>query len=242
MFSQPASRTIATQAPSNTGFRWLIFAGLFFASDLATWHWSLDFTTVANSTILVNCAPIFVTIGAWIFFRQRVTMTFMTGLVIALVGAIMLVGASFELSRQNMVGDGIAIITAMFYAGYILSVKQARQSFSTVTIMGWSGIVSSLVLLPITILSGESLLATTLAGWLVLLGLAMAGQVVGQGLIAYALAHLPAPFSSVTLLLQPTLATLFAWLILNEAITISQAIGGTVVLSGILIARQGSEI
>lgn len=169
-------------------------------------------------------------------------MTFMTGLVIALVGAIMLVGASFELSRQNMVGDGIAIITAMFYAGYILSVKQARQSFSTVTIMGWSGIVSSLVLLPITILSGESLLATTLAGWLVLLGLAMAGQVVGQGLIAYALAHLPAPFSSVTLLLQPTLATLFAWLILNEAITISQAIGGTVVLSGILIARQGSEI
>lgn len=107
--------------------------------------------------------------------------------------------------------------------------------------MTWSGVVSALTLLPVTLLSGEGLTATTIRGWAVLVGLALISHVGGQGLIASALAHLPVGFSSVGLLLQPAVAALLAWIILNEPIGPWQALGGMVVLAGIILARQGSR-
>jgi drug/metabolite transporter (DMT)-like permease len=56
-----------------------------------------------------------------------------------------------------------------------------------------------------------------------------------------ALAHLPASFSSVSLLLQPVIATFLAWLIFNESIGLWQALGGVTVLVGIFLARWGSN-
>lgn len=71
------------------------------------------------------------------------------------------------------------------------------------------------------------------------LGLALVSHVGGQGLIAYALAYLPAAFSSLTLLLQPAVAALLAWLLLGESLGAPQAAGGAIVLLGILVARRG---
>jgi drug/metabolite transporter (DMT)-like permease len=77
-------------------------------------------------------------------------------------------------------------------------------------------------------------------GWLVVIGLALLTQILGQGLIAYAFAHLPASLSSVSLLIQPVMAALFAWFLFNEAIGFAQLAGGAVVLAGIYMARKGS--
>ncbi|MGH7412112.1 MAG: EamA family transporter, partial [Candidatus Methylomirabilis sp.] len=101
--------------------------------------------------------------------------------------------------------------------------------------------VSSITLLPIALLSGEGLVAFTARGWAVLISLALLSQVAGQGLITYALAHLPAAFSSVGLLLQPAVAAALAWIILDEPVGLWQSLGGAVVLSGIVLARRGSR-
>ena len=143
----------------------LIWAGLFFAGDLAVWHWSIQFTSVANSTLLANFAPIFVTLVAWAVFKQRFSRTFIGGLALAIGGAIVLMGESMNLSASHLVGDALGIVTAMFYAGYILSVGRLRAEFSTATIMTWTGLVSGLTLLPLALLSGESLTPPTLYGW-----------------------------------------------------------------------------
>jgi len=134
------------------------------------------------------------------------------------------------------------MITAVFYAGYILSIKELRREFSTPTILTWSGLVSSIALLPITLLSGESLLPVSAAGWMVLLGLALLSHFGGQGLITFAIAKLPAAFTSVVLLVQPIAAAIFAWLILGETLGPWQALGGVLALAGIYIARQASQI
>jgi drug/metabolite transporter (DMT)-like permease len=84
------------------------------------------------------------------------------------------------------------------------------------------------------------MLPQTLYGWAVLLGLAWISHAGGQGLIAYALAHLPATFSSVGLLLQPVIAAFFAWILLGEPLVPLQIAGGIVVLAGIYLARRGS--
>jgi drug/metabolite transporter (DMT)-like permease len=93
------------------------------------------------------------------------------------------------------------------------------------------------VLLPLTLAAGESLWPTLPAGWLALIALALVSHVGGQGLIAYALASLPTAFASVTLLVQPVAAAVFAWVILGEGFGAQQVLGGIVVMAGIVLCR-----
>lgn len=228
------------RSPDRAAVLRLVLAGLFFSGDLAVWHWSIRLTSVANATLLANFAPIFVAFGGWLLFGYRVGVTFLLGMGAALIGTTLMVGTSFSVSLQHLLGDALGLITAMFYAGYILTVKRLRDELSTGTIMAWSGVVMSCVLFCVAFLSQEQILPESLQGWRPLVGLALISQVAGQSLIAYALAHLPAAFSSVGLLLQPVMATIFAWLILSETVGFFQALGGGLVLIGIVIARRVS--
>ncbi len=219
----------------------LALAGLCFAADLAVWHWSIRYTSVANATLLANFAPLFVAPVAWFLFKERFTGRFVAGMLLALAGALVLMGQSLRLDADHLFGDGLGLLTAVFYGGYILSVGHLRADFSTATIMTWSGIITAVVLLPLALLSGETLLPASVQGWAVLLGLALVSHAGGQSLIAYALAHLPASFSSVSLLLQPAAAAVFAWILLGEPLGAWQATGAAVILTGILMARRGSR-
>jgi drug/metabolite transporter (DMT)-like permease len=221
---------------SKSTYRWLIAAGFFFFGDLALWHWSLQFTTVANSTLFTNAAPVFVTLGAYFLFKERIGASLVIGLTVALAGGALLVSESLELSREHVRGDLLAVVTAAFYGGYLLCVKHLRVRTSTSVIMAVSGLVSSPLFLLAAAAANEPLIPKTLYGWGILALLALLSHLCGQGLIAYALAHLPAPFSSVTLLWQPVVAALLAAWILHEPLTVRRVGGGAVVLLGIAIA------
>jgi len=234
---QPANRRPASAAD----YRRLLLPGLLFAADLSIWHWSIKLTSVANSTLLANFAPIFVALGGWLIFGQRVNARFVAGMCTAIAGTILLVGSSFSLSGGHLLGDALGLVAAVFYASYLLSIKHLREDFSTATIMAWSALASCLVLLPVALLSREVLFPPSAAGWLDLLGLALISHVGGQGLITFALAQLPAAFSSVVLLLQPIEATFLAYLILGEPVAVAQALGGVLALSGIFIARRATQ-
>lgn len=216
----------------------VLLAGVFFAGDLAVWHWSIVYTTVANATLLANFAPIFVTLGGWWLFRHRVSGVFVLALVTALAGTTLLVGPSFSLGGTRLAGDALGLITAVFYAAYMLSVKRARESVSTPILMAFSTTVSVAVLLPIALLSPQPVLPGGVQGWGVLLALALVSQVLGQSLIAYAFAHLSAALSSISVLTQPVVATALAWTLFGEALAWPQLLGGVLVLLGIFVARR----
>ena len=218
--------------------RLMIAAGLFFAGDLAVWHWSIVLTSVANATLLANLAPIFVTLAAWFLFSKRPTLLFLTGLAAALAGVTLLIGGDFHLGGKEMLGDVLGVITAMFYAAYQLTVTRLRARVATSGIMAWSGLVTAVALLPVAFLSGEQFFPETAMGWVMLVGLALISQIAGQSLIAYAMAHLAATFSSVGLLLQPVMAAIFAWVLLGETMGAVQIACGIMVLIGIRIAHH----
>ena len=219
----------------------LLAAGLAFAGDLAFWHTSIKLTSVANSTLLANLASIFVTLAAWMFLKQKPTRLFLAGLAAALVGVGLLVHTSLAFSSTGLVGDALGVVTAMFYAGYILAVKGLRdRGETTLHLMAVTSTITALLLFPAALASGEPMLPSSAFGWWMLIGLALISHAAGQGLIAYALAHLPAAFSSVSLLFQPVMAALFAWLLLSEGLVPLQIAGGIVVLFGIYLARRGS--
>jgi len=228
-------------APVAISRRALVAAGLFFAADLGVWHWSIVYTSVANSTLLANLAPIFVTLAGWVFWRRSVTGTFLAGMVLALAGMFILVGPNFSTGGTRLLGDALGALTAVFYAGYMLAIKSARDArASTVRLMAWSTTITAIALLPVAYLSPQPMLPSTAGGWWVLAALAVVTQILGQGLIAYAFAHLPASLSSVSLLVQPVMATLFAWVLFKEPVGAAQYLGGAVVLGGIWLSKRGS--
>ncbi|HET7731845.1 MAG TPA: DMT family transporter [Usitatibacter sp.] len=219
----------------------LLLAGLFFAGDLGVWHWSIAWTSVANATLLANLAPIFVTLAGWLLWRKKVTGTFLAGMFVAIAGMFVLVGPNFSIGGTRLMGDALGALSAVFYAAYMLAIKEARDAqASTARLMAWSTTITALVLLPIALLSPQPMLPAQASGWIVLLSLALVAQVLGQGLIAYAFAHLPASLSSVSLLIQPVVAALAAWALFGEAVGAAQWIGGAIVLAGIYLARRGS--
>ena len=223
--------------------KWLLLlaAGFAFAGDLAFWHASVKLTSVANSTLLANLASLFVTLAAWIFLRQKPSRLFLAGLAAALVGVVLLVNTSLAFSSTGLLGDALGALTGVFYAGYFLAIKQARDAgASTVRLMAWSTTITAVLLLPVALLSPQPMLPQAASGWLPLFGLALISQILGQGLIAYAFAHLPASLSSVSLLVQPIVAALAAWWLFGEAVGLAQLVGGAIVLAGIWLAKRGS--
>ena len=215
-------------------------AGVYLAADVAVWHYSIQMTTVANSTLLANVAPVFVVLAGWILFRTRVTGTYLIGLAAAMTGVFILSRASLSLSQDHFIGDLLGVLTAVFYAAYQMSVERLRKRYSTLTIMKYAIPASALIMLPVALASGDDLLPVTLAGWGFLIALAAGPQVFGQGLIVWALAHLPVAFASVSLLVQPVTAALVAWALFGEQIGAQQAVGAVIVLAGIMLARRGS--
>ena len=233
-----AERGRPSRAKPATQRRLMLWAGLFFAGDLAVWHWSIVLTSVANATLLANLAPIFVALAAWILFHRTPSGRFLAGLATALAGMAVVIGSDFGLAGRQVLGDALGVVTAMFYAGYQIVVTRLRASVSTASIMAWSGVIAAAALLPLALGSGERFLPLTDGGWGKLIGLALVSQVVGQSLIAYAMAHLPATFSSVGLLFQPVMAALFAWILLGEALGWIEIAGAITVLAGIRIVHQ----
>jgi drug/metabolite transporter (DMT)-like permease len=237
---------LASRPGSSTGplppLTRVIAVGLSFAGDLAFWHWSIRLTTVANATLLANLSVVFVTLVAWLTGRERITGVFVLGMVLALAGAATMMGTSLSVSTRQIFGDALAVITAMFYAAYLLGTKSLRDArHPTLVIMAWGTLVTALVLLPVALASGESMLPQTAYGWGVLLVLAFISHAGGQTLIAYALAHLPATFSSVALLVQPVLAAFLAWVLFGERLGPLELAGSAAVLVGIALAGRGSR-
>jgi drug/metabolite transporter (DMT)-like permease len=217
----------------------LVLPGVFLAIDLAAWHLALHMTSVANATLLANLAPIFVTLGSWLIFRTRVSAVFITGLAMAFVGVVVLKGGPGALGGGDLAGDATAIVAAIFYAAYMLSLGRLRARFSTLRIMVWTTFSAAVCMFPLAFFFEAGIVPISLFGWAMVAGLAFISHVGGQGLVTYALAYLPTAFSSLTLLLQPVVAAILAWLILAEPVGTMQAIGGAIVLAGILVARRG---
>jgi drug/metabolite transporter (DMT)-like permease len=221
----------------------LLLAGIYFAGDMGIWHLSLHYTTVANATLLSNFAPIFIALWMWVAYRMRFARIFVVGMVIALVGAVMLVGpnAGGESNGGNkLLGDALGLGSAVFYAAYQLVIKGARNEYSTARLMAWSTTITGLGLLPFALTAPGAFLPAEAAGWIPLLALALVAQIGGQTVIAYASAHLPANLSSVSLLIQPLTAAVAAWMIFQEAIGPIQMAGGALLLWGIYLSKRGS--
>jgi drug/metabolite transporter (DMT)-like permease len=218
----------------DAGFLW---AGAFFAGDIALYHLALARTSVAAATLEANTAPIVVTILAWALWGERPRLGFLLATLLAFGGLLLIVAPKLAAGGHALGGDGLALGAACFYAAYIVAVARLRARHGTGAVMFASTLVFSVLLLPLPFAMGERFLPDTARGWLLLAGLALSAQALGQSLIAYALAHLRPTFGSLGLYLQVIAAAVYAWLLLGERLQAAQLAGGVIVLAAIALAR-----
>ncbi len=215
----------------------LCVAGLFFAGDLALWNSSVVLTSVASASFLANCAPVFVVLGSWLLFKEKIKPMFMLGLGVSILGSGIMMSESLGTSMRNFTGDFLSVAAAAFYAAYILTVARSRKRASTMMLMVVSSTACAAALWIMAFLLEPALWPQTTRGWWVVIGTALLTQVAGQTLIALSLGYVSANFSAVILLIQPVIPTLGAWLLFNENLSGLQILGAFGIVVGLALAR-----
>ncbi len=225
---------------------WGVLAGLFFALDLGVWNTSLTMTTASTATLLGNTAPIWVGLGAWLIFRERLRPAYWLGLVIALCGAALIVGVDSvdtngaKNTSMVVLGNLLAASASVAYAGYQLTTQHTRQHIDNLTYMWLFSGVGAIILLGVSLALGHPLTGLPASSYRALLGLALVTHILGWLLINYAFGHLRASLVSVTLLGQPIVATLVAMPVLGEWPGLWHVVGGVVTLAGIYVVHRSS--
>ena len=235
-------RTGGTQSRfsiKQTGVFWL--AGVFLGMDLTLWNISFSYTTVANANLLANLVPFIVVPVAHFLYKEKITGTFIVGLLLSISGVVVLLSSKIASHDGGLFGDALAAMTAVFYALYILMVSRCRRESSSATVMYWTGFGSLSVLIPLALVFEHHVIPTAVADLWPLLGLAVVSHVAGQGLLAQCLRYVPASLSSVLVISQPIVAALYAWMLFGEALGPVSILGILVCLAGIYIAKRSKN-
>jgi drug/metabolite transporter (DMT)-like permease len=215
-------------------FFFLLLGGLCFALDMSIWNWSLSFTSVANATLMANIAPVFVVIFGVLFLGYKIEISFVVTLLLALLGVFLVILPG----EQIMVfGDSLGILAAVFYAGYILSIKNLTNILQPAKTLFLVTIITTLCLLPISLIEADSLNLSK-SEFFILISYAIFSQTFAQGLITSGISKVSAHLSSLVLLMQPVAAAFYGWFFLQELLSPLQMAGGLIVLAAIYLASR----
>lgn len=215
----------------------ILVAGGLFAGDLLFWHLAILKTSVANATFLATMAPVWVVLGSGLLIGEKVGRGVLAGLALCLLGATFLIGMSWRIRPEHLDGDLYGVITSFFFGCYFLAVRVARRRSAAGKITFLSTLITSVILLAVALVTEPRILPDSVESAASLAGLAFISHAGGQGMLAFALGHLPAAFSALVIFLEAVAAALAGWLFLGEAVSMAQAIGGALILAGIFIAR-----
>jgi drug/metabolite transporter (DMT)-like permease len=224
---------------------WLLAlaAGVFFVLDLGMWNTSLLLTSVANSTLLANDAPIIVGLIALVVFHERLRFSYWLGMAIAVAGMAVIVGPDvFGAQHADVgIGDALALAAGISYAMYLTVTQRVRARMDTLASLWIPGFTGTILLLIFCLVTHQTLWGFSSGAWLSLVGLGLISQALGWMSINYALGHLPASVVSVTLLGQPVLTAILAVPLLSQPIGSMQMLGGAMALTGIYLVNRGNR-
>ena len=220
----------------------MLLAGGFLALHFGLWVTSLSYTSVATSVVLVTATPIFTAVASYLLFKEKLTVKIVLGITVSIGGSVVIGYGNWSIGTNQLLGAGLALAGALAIAGYLLTGRRLRRTTGLLsyTFVTYS---SAAVLLLITALaSGYSLSGYSGNTYLMFVLLALIPQILGHSSLNWSLKFMPATMVTIAVLGEPIIATTLAFLILNESPTLTEIIGGILILGGILIAFRGNKI
>ena len=209
-------------------------AAFFFAADLAAWHTGIHMTKLGNATLFGNVSSFaFAAWGLWLARRWPSPMQ-ATALLLAAIGAALLMGSSAELSARHVRGDLLALLAGLLYAGYLIAVERARGALAPLPLLFLSSAFGAAMLLPFSLLLGERVLPDE---WGPVFALALGSQVLGQGLLVYAIGALPPLVVGLALLTQPAISAFVGWVVYHETLSPLDWLGAAAIALALVLVR-----
>jgi len=225
--------------PSRRNLSIAVGAGLFFAFDLAAWHLGILQTKVANATLFGNAASLLLVVWSIILARALPRGWQALAILLAFAGSILLMGQSYELSPAYLVGDLLSLLAGALYTGYVLLMQRVRGAIGP-----WSALsIAAATGLPILFITSSALGEVFVpTNWTPLIALALSSQIVGQGLLIWALPRFSPLVIGLTLLVQPAVAALAGWIGFGETLTAIDVVGGVMVGAALVLIRLPSRV
>jgi drug/metabolite transporter (DMT)-like permease len=218
----------------NTKNFWLcILSGLFLGLHFAVWITSLDYTTVASSTILVNLQPIIVFVLGIFILKERFNLKKFIIILLVFAGSIIISYGDFRISAEVLFGDLLAIAGAFFVAVYLIIGKIVRKDLNNITYTYLVYLTSTIALFAFTVLYNIELFNYPIKDYFLVLLLAVTANLLGHSILNWAIKDLDPSFVSTSVLGEPLLATLWAIIIFDEIPHIGQLFGGILIIIGI---------
>lgn len=221
-------------APGWTMVCLIAVGGLFFAADLASWHEGILRTKLANATLFGNFASFLFAIYGFFLLRALPGRVQLLALLLAAAGAGLLLGSSFEMSARNFSGDLLAILAGLFYTFYLIAVDKARRVLPPFPVLAIATAAGALPLLLIAYGIGEQVMP---GDWTPVILLSLGSQLIGQGLLVYAMGHLSPVVVGLGLLTQPIAAALIGWLAYSESFTAQDGFGALLICAAMVLIR-----
>ncbi|EGA91145.1 hypothetical protein GPDM_01620 [Planococcus donghaensis MPA1U2] len=216
---------------------WLFasIAGVFLAFHFILWFESLNYTSVASSTVLVTLQPLFAFAGTYFFFKEKLSIKTLVSGAIAILGSVLIGYGDFQVSGSALYGDLLALIACALITAYLLFGQDVRKRLSLVTYTYVVYSISTITLFFYIVLKGESFGPYPASEWMWFLLLAIIPNLLGHTLFNWALKWVSTNVISIAILFEPIGAAILAYFILGEYLTVSQIVGGSVVLAGIML-------
>jgi drug/metabolite transporter (DMT)-like permease len=217
---------------------WSLLSGFFLSLHFGFWIASLKYTSVASSVVLVTTHPIFVGIGGWIFLKERVGMNLVLGIALSVLGSGLISYGDMSLSKEALMGDGLAVLGAIAASGYLLIGRKMRKDQDLLSYIFPVYSTAGLLLILLSLIFQKSFGGYSSSTFLYLFLLALIPQLMGHTTFNWALKYLPASMVAITILGEPIGSTILAYFILGEGLTIGKVLGGVSIFTGILIALK----
>jgi drug/metabolite transporter (DMT)-like permease len=212
----------------------VVAGGIFFAADLGAWHAGILMTKLANATLFGNFASLLFTVYGFILLRRAPRAVQLFAFALAVIGTALMMGSSYELSRAHFTGDLLALLAGLFYAFYLVAIDRARQAMKPWPVLALATAGATLPLLGCALLLGERIVP---GDWTPLILLSVSSQLIGQGLLVYAMGHVSPVVTGLCFLTQPIAAAAIGWIVFGERLSSGDWIGAVLVCAALVLIR-----
>ena len=213
-----------------------LVSGTALAMHFISWITSLNYTSVASSVVLVATSPVWVALGGLFFLREKPRLLLLVGILLAMIGSVVISGADFYFDPQRLTGNLLALLGALFAAVYLLIGRKLRAGMDTFPYVTAVYGSAALVTLVFVFLTSTTLFGFDAKTYLLLVAIAIFPQIIGHTSFNWALKYFSATIVAVVTLGEPIGASVLAWILLGEQLSLLQFVGGVITLAGLFIA------
>ena len=217
------------------------FGGLALGADIALFFSAVKNTSIVNATIIGSLQPILVGVVAARFFGEKIRGRDAIWSLVALAGVVVIVTTSTADDVSNIKGDLLALGAMLSWSAYFIASKQSKGRVTPTEFTAGTAMWTAIIVTPLGFAFGQDMSWPSWKNWALLAAMAIGSGIIGHVLMNWSLVRIPLWVGSTFTLLIPVFSAIIAWIFLDEAIALRQALAMGVVIGSLAVIVRGQS-